>query len=805
MKLRDFKIGWRLLIKEPSFSALVIFGLSFAFAACFLLLGYVRYSLSYEAHVEEPESIYVVKHRLNIISRPEWYDLTPMPFKKAADSSGLALTSSAVFPLALSARIGTQVSPLELKAVDSTFPAMFGVKTLEGDLTTALSKPEAVALTVKTAQRLFGTSQVLGKTLLIEGASFTVAALIQDTPSNTTLNYEALVGTNTAAVPSADRDQIMNAWGGISGKVYLKLGKNTNPDEVQKILQTAGDNSPFAMRLPPEARQKLGNKKLFDIKLGNFKQAYFDDDLANSGGAVHGDKKTIFGLAAVAILILILATINYVNLAVVRTLRRQREIGMYKMLGASHARIVGQFLAESILVALIATAFGLLLMWLFLPVFSDLVNRQLDNLFTPSTLLFSLALGIFVGICAGAYPTWVALNVRANQALAGRGNFESRGGLWLRRVLTVLQFSTAMGLASLTLAITWQTQYSSQLNLGFIPDPLIVVELATPMSDPNTKNFRDALLRSPEIKSAAGSSNAVGQDFIGFNATAKRDNGASLSMNVQDVTNDFFEAHQIKALAGRMYDSKLDAQEDTNIAVINEAAARAFGFATAQAATGQTISMELRRNQVQALKIIGVSPNLRYQSAREKEQPRMYLLSPRQAVITVQAKSDVAKTEQQITQIWKSYFPNNVLTMRRSTSLVEQNYADDIRLAKLLSAATVLAVIIAAFGIYVLAAYSVRRQVKEIALRKLYGARGKAIAILVGKEFLGLIGISALIGLSLGALSISHYLASFVEQAPIGIWTLLASLVFALVIAFFSTLRHTLSALRIAPAIVLRS
>ncbi|MCX7219642.1 MAG: FtsX-like permease family protein, partial [Burkholderiales bacterium] len=478
MKLRDFKIGWRLLIKEPSFSVLVIFGLSFAFAACFLLLAYVRYSLSYESHVAEPESIYVVKHRLNIISRPEWYDLTPMPFKKAAEDSGIDLSSSAVFALPSSAKIGSQVLPLELKSVDTTFPSMFGVKTLEGDLATSLSKPEAVALTVKSAQRLFGTQHVVGKTLLIEGKSFTVSALIQDTPSNTTLTYEALVGINTAAIPSAERDQMMNAWASIAGKVYLKLGKNVNPDDVEKLLKTAGENSPFSMRLAPEARQKLGGKKLFDIKLGNFKQAYFDEDLANAGGAVHGDKKTIFGLAAVAILILILASINYVNLAVVRTLRRQREIGMYKMLGASHARIVGQFLAESILVALIATAFGLLLMWLFLPVFSDLVNRQLDQLITPSTVLFSVLLGVFVGVCAGAYPTWVALHVRANQALAGRGNFESSGGLWLRRVLTVLQFSTAMGLASLTLAIAWQTQFSSRLNLGFIPEPLIVLDLA---------------------------------------------------------------------------------------------------------------------------------------------------------------------------------------------------------------------------------------------------------------------------------------------------------------------------------------
>ncbi|RLM49857.1 hypothetical protein DVK02_17600, partial [Halobellus sp. Atlit-31R] len=169
-------------------------------------------------------------------------------------------------------------------------------------------------------------------------------------------------------------------------------------------------------------------------------EAYLDPLIPYSS-PTHGDRKTIFGLAAVGVLILLLAATNYVNLATVRTLRRQREIALRKVLGAGTGAVSRHFLAESVLVCLIATAIGLLLAWLLLPVFSDLVQRRLDRMFTPVSLGFSLLLGVGVGLLAGAYPAWSAIKVRPTAALAGRGNSETVGGLRLRRVLTVLQFA----------------------------------------------------------------------------------------------------------------------------------------------------------------------------------------------------------------------------------------------------------------------------------------------------------------------------------------------------------------------------
>ena len=688
--------------------------------------------------------------------------------------------------------------------MDLTFPDMFGVQTLEGDLQATLGKPDEIALTTKAAERLFGNAHALGKSMQIEGKNFLISAILKDPPSTTTVAYEALAGINTAVFSDEDRKFIMNAWSNIGGKIYIKLAPGIAPESLQKILQDAGDNSPFAANLPIEQKQQLGQKKLIDIRLSNLKDVYFDTYLSNSPGNLQGDKKTLFGLAIAAALILLLAATNYVNLAIVRTLRRHREIGMYKMLGASTARIIGQFLSESVLVAMIATALGLLLTWLFIPTFSLLVNRPLDNVFTPATLCASAVLGLMVGLAAGAYPTWVAVCINANQALAGRGTHESAGGLWLRRVLTVLQFSTAMAFVAISMAITWQTNYSSQLNLGFDPEPLLVLRLNNAMSDPASINFRDALLRLPGIQGVAASSHPVGRDFIGFNTPIKQENGNTTSVNVQNISANFFDVHLIKALAGRMFNPQIDPSDNAKVTVLNAAAARALGFESAQAAIGQSISFVSRTGQ-KSLQIVGISPNIRYQSARENEQPRMYLLNLAQGTLTIRTDGDFVKAESQIGALWQQHFPNDVFDIQRSVNLIAQNYQEDRRLAQLLTAASALAIIIAAFGIYVLSDYSVRRQEKEIALRKLYGASTRAIGMLVAKEILSLMVLSALIGLTIGAFAISRHLSGFVERAPIGAWTLLMAFGISLLIAFISTLRHSLVALRIAPAIILRN
>jgi putative ABC transport system permease protein len=798
IKLRDFRIGWRLLVKEPAFSTVVILGLAVGFCACFLLLGYVSHSLSYDRHVPERQNIYRLMQRWNVsVGGAGWGNAASLPARDAVVASGVPLQASAFLTRDIDVKVSNQVQKIKLAVVDPAFRTMFQPPVLAGDLGAALARPDALALSRETAIKLFGSADAVGKTAQVDGRPYLVMAVLADQPAATTLPYEALAGITTTIWNEEYRQLVTTNWGSSHGPVYVKLAPGADLSVVAEAVRRKMLASDFYHRMTPEQIAGLNGHDLIEFKLGPLPDAYLDPDIRD--GDNHGDRKTIFGLAAVAVLILVLAATNYVNLATVRTLRRQREIAVRKVLGASAGAVSRQFLAESVLVCLIATAIGLLLAWLLLPVFSDLVQRKLDRMFTPGSLALSLLLGLLVGLLAGAYPTFSALKVRPTAALAGRGNVETAGGLWLRRALTVLQFATAMGLTGMTLAVAWQTRYASGLNPGFDPGPLLVLQASEDMRNANVRAFRDALVRLPGVSGVAESGTRV---TVNMNsASLQREGGAPIGINWLEVSPEFFKVYGLKAVSGRLYEAARDKSEDEGKIVINEAAAREFGFTSAEDAIGKTIRQPDGRNPMQ---VLGVAPDIRHRSAREPMQSYVYFLGQRTPVFTVRSNGDLEAVQREIESLFPRFFPNAMLDVQRVSAIFALSYADDLRLAKLLAASSVIATAIAAFGIYVLAAYSVQRRAREIVLRKLYGAGATAVGSLVMREFLVLIGAGALIGLPPAWLAMQNYLAGFTERAPIGAWTILGALLVASAVALGSTLRHTVAAVRIRPALALR-
>ena len=802
--LRDFRVGWRLLAKEPAFSAVVIVGLAVGFCACFLLLGYVDHSLSYDRHVPGRAQVYRLLQHWNVSTADgQWSDSASLPARDAAIASGVPLLASAFITRDIDVRVagaesGAQVQTIEVAVVDPDFRDIFQPRVLAGDLAAALARPDALALTRETATRLFGGPDAVGKSVEVGGRPYLVLAVLADQPAATTLPYAALAGTSTGLWNPEYRQLVSTNWGSAHGAVYIKLGAGSDPRAVADAVRRAMLASNFYQRQTPAQKAALHGRDMIDFRLGPLADAYLDPDI---GGftPTHADRKTIFGLAAVALLVMVLAATNYVNLATVRTLRRQREIALRKVLGAGAGAVGRQFLAESVLVCLIATAIGLLLAWLLLPVFADLVQRKLDRMFTPASLGLSLLLGVVLGVLAGAYPAWAALRVRPSAALSGRGNAETAGGLWLRRVLTVLQFATAMGLTGMTLAVAWQTRYASSLDPGFDPAPLLTLRTSGDMREPSVRAFRDALARLPGVDGVALSDAPV---TVNLNSTAlQRDGGAPIEINLFYVSPEFFAVYGLQPLAGRLYDPSRDRAEDADKVVINEAGARKFGFASAQDAVGKTIR---EPDGKQPMQVVGVAPDIRHRSAREPMQPTVYFLSNRTGVFSVRSQARPDAVRLAIEDMWPRHFPNDVADVKPVASGFALGYADDLRLARLLAASSVIAMAIAAFGIYVLAAYSVQRKAREIVLRKLYGAGSAAVGSLVLREFLVLLGAGALVGLPPAWLAIRHYLAGFNEQAPIGAWTILGALAVACIVALGATLRHTVAALRIRPALALR-
>lgn len=800
MTLRDFRIGWRLLLKEPGYSAVVILGLAVGIASCFLLLGFVRHSFSYDLQVPERERVYTMKAHWNLPSFGDgWIDGASGPVHDAVLASGQPVLVSAYLPRGIGVRVGTQVRGLGVALVDPDFEKIFAPKVLAGDLHAALTRPDGLALTRASAIKLLGTADAVGKTLRDDNKIYVVAAVVADPPAATTLPFESLAGTGSQAMRGEDRENIRHAWGLVPGRVYVKLLPGADARLVIDAVQRGLRASP-RMRDATDLAAILHGRDLIEHRLVPIADTYLDADLSQGLGSFsqHGNRRAVLGLAAVAVLILLLAAANYVNLATVRTLARQREIAVRKVLGAPAAAVARRFLAESVLVCLIATALGLLLAWLLLPVFSDLVQRRLDTMFSPGALAAAVVLAIVLGLASGAYPAWSALHVRVTSALAGRGAGETARGLWLRRALTVLQFAAAMGLTGTTLAIAWQTRYASTLDPGFDPAPLLMFATDNDMRDPRTRALREAIARLPGVAGVAVSQFPFGADHHWI-TSLRRAGGTMTDLNLYTVSPEFFDVYGLRPVAGRLYHGGQDRMEDQDRVVINAAAARKLGFTTPEDAVGKMVS-DSRPRQV-----VGIAPAMRHGSAREGQQAAVYLLGDRVGMFTVRSRGDLDGARRRIEAILPRYFPNEGFDFQRpAVFMFDMFYADDLRLAKLLAVSSVIATAIAAFGIYVLAAYSVRRREKEIVLRKLYGAGFAAIGTLVAREFAALIGAGALLGLPLAWIAIQRYLAGFSERAPIGAWTLGAALLVAGAVALVATLRHGLAAVRIRPALALR-
>lgn len=804
MDLRDFRVGWRMLVLEPVYSMVVVLGMAIGFAVCFLLLGFVRYSFSYDAHVPDAERIYLIKHKVNVIGKPSWYESSPLPFLDVARRSGQVESATAVMILPVELKGVGQTQRIDLTAVHPEFASMFGVRALAGDLQAALSRPDALALTTSAATQLFGSTEVVGKTVQIGGQAYTVAALVPDPPTNSTLSYAILAGITTKTWPAEQRTQLFQAWSQIGAKLYIKLPVGGKPAPLEHYLQDAADHSPLVSQLPPDMLQKLGQQKIMDLRLGALSDMYFDQDTANKPmSGPHGDLRAVLGLAAVALLILLLAVCNYVNLATVRTLRRQSEIAVRKVLGASIGRLTTQFLAESLLVSSLATLLGLLLAAVLLPTFTDLVGVNLGPQFTFKNVAAALALGILVGLAAGVYPAWVARRIRPAQTLTGRGSHETLSGLWLRRVLSVFQFSVAIALISITLTIAWQTRFASTIDPGFDPKPLIVLELPTDLSQAPAKGLRAALERIPGVKGVAAAQNPIGARFIGTNMEVSRVEGQHATVVTRAVSLNFFDVYGLRPVAGRAFDPSADQSELLNVAMVNAAGTRALGYATPAEAVGQMLTTG-SGNSTRTARIIGIAPDIRHESLRDVQQPMLYFPSTETPTLTLRASGDIAAVERAADQLQRQYFPDSVVPVRRASSYFAANYANDTRLAKLLTLASLIAVAIATFGIYVLSAYNIRRLSKQIVLRKLFGAGRLAVIRMVGREFAVLLVASAAVALPLAFLASQNYLAGFVERAPIGVSPMLVAVLAAALVTVAATLQHTLTALRLSPVEILR-
>ncbi|WP_457417640.1 FtsX-like permease family protein [Roseateles sp. P5_E7] len=813
--------AWRQLRGEPGPAALVIAGLALGLALTLLTASFLRDTLWPDAHLPEAERLVAFEWKVRQPggSTSEWYGYVPAtPLSRALRDTGapVAEMSRVIhFPLLMSAvdAQGAQHhARLASILADPDIESLFGIRPIAGDLRAALTSPDGVALTEKGANQLFGATNVVGRpmtvTTTVEGEpgkartltlTLTVMAVIPSPSLNSTLIYDAIAGFNAPAAKAYVDRYAMWSWG--NGALYARLKPGATASQVGDLAQRLFEKQPVPSAMPA------------DFLKGGGWWAYLRAlpvlDIGLHGAGSPDRRLRLGSLAAAAAGVLALAVINFINLWSVRTLKRQREIGLRKSLGASAPALGVQFFVEALAVAGLAGVLGMLLAWWATPAVSVLMQHSFD---TPvlSPVMVTLAVALCVAIAAlSALPlTRIALRVRPAESLAGRSHSEGAASRWLRRVMTTAQFGAAALFAALALTVAWQTQHVADLPRGFEIADRIAVDLPPETMPAQVQSLLARIQGWPEVIVAAASSDVPGRDESKWFSQFHGPNGRSADLRTGvEFTPGWLKLYGVRLLAGQLSaDHRVEVAQ--NAAVLDRSAAAALGFASPEAAIGQTVGVIKEFRSGLPVTIVAVVDDMRFDRPRLPRSPLILIpvVEHGTGVISVHSR-DPAETRRKLAALVNDMLPAaqaQVLSVREHQA---RTMAEDMRIGKLIGVTGALALLLAAVGIYALAAYTLRRREREIVLRKLHGAGAGAVTRLLAMEFAGVLVAACVVALPVAAWLTQFYLSGFVERAPVGpgsLWVLLASVALLTVVTALAVARHLRAALALRPLQALR-
>jgi putative ABC transport system permease protein len=805
--LRESRVGWRQLVADPLASAIVIFGLALAIACCQLVAQVVLNEVRPDTDVPDPSRVVDVETRDDAQgTESAWSEGVPSAFgdalRRALPPGALATRTR---EQSLQVRVGERADNLAVMFADPQAAPLFGLDAERGDVVAALRLADTIVLTRAAATRLFGSAAVVGRTLRLHGRTMTVAA-VMTRPSTTLMRGpEALASFDSPAnaMGKDRRDSGLRA----SGHVYARLAPGQSAQDFGRVAQAVFEGgSPSSGDVPPAPFADRPPRAL--VRAMPITQRYLD------GADAAPRRAKLYSLVATATLILLLAVANYVNLTMVRTLARSREMAVRKSLGADPRRITTQFMLEAAVTAACAFALGVLLAWLLAPTFSGLLMLNLDEgLFAPARLAGLVVLALVLGIAAGLVPARIALGVRCAETLAGRMHDESAAGRRVRRALTTLQFTIALVISGAACVAYWQGRYIDELDLGFRGDGLVAIDLPTDTPEPIAQAFRDALSHQAGVTGLAWSSDVPARNHFNMLGELQRRAGdPPVKGQWSTVGAEFFDLYGIVPLAGRVRapapaasGAAPDDDAGERLVAIDTTEARALGFADPRDAVGALlISPRTSPEAPRPVRVVAVVPPVRQETAHEARRPQAFWIQAHaQSTLTLRGP-DPAALKKAVETVWTGYFPEDGANPQGVVESLSWVYEEERRIGRLAACASLFALALAGFGVYALAAYTVRRSLREIVVRKLYGAGRARIAGVIARDFAPLLFVAALVGLPLTGWLVQAWLASYAVRTPLAWWSLPTALLAVVATTTLATWRHGLAAMRVRPADALR-
>jgi putative ABC transport system permease protein len=803
MLKNHFTIALRSLIKSKVFSLINIIGLSIGITCALIIILFIRYEMNFDHNHKKADLIYKVVQETKFAEETQYWNTTAYPLAEAIrnDFSELPYVTQVAGPMPRLFRVEDQmgnVSRFEEKYVlfvDSYYSKVFDLNWIEGDPSTALSRPSSVVLTQSLVKKYFNQEiqakeSVLGKHMMLNNKDeLTVTGVIEDAPGNTSLKYTMLIPYEFFRV---NNPYFSSNWSGNyqgSTFIVIKEGQSTAPIEKQllvwkkKYLKPA-DDSRITYQLQPLKKMHI------DGKYGSCPESYVMP------------MKMIYAALGVAIFILLIACFNFINLATAQAANRAKEVGIRKIMGSSKLGLVTQFLYENILLVSFTIAVSIALTQFSINIinkFLSIINLQLT--LDWSAVLFVLIIGCLVIILACLYPALIMASYRPIESLKSKFVNQQRGSLSLRRSLIVFQFVIVQLFIIGTLVVAFQMDYFKNTDLGFSKEyPIIITNLNG--LDKN-ESFRQKLLSNAAIKDVSFSSSSPVSEYNQHYGTSFRlpsqleTEGKEAEM--KGVDTNFISLYGLTLLAGRNFTVT---EERFKEFIVNEKVIKAMGWTPEEA-----IGRQLTINEGTAT-IIGVVKDFHNNSLQDEITPCIlinwsYFLE--RAHIQLERTSDLSKVLPFIESAWRETYPEGIFNFTFLDDALARNYAIEQLVYKGFIAFAILAIIIGCLGLYGLISFVSIRKTKEVGIRKVLGASVANILQLFTKEFVMLVLISFIIAAPLSYYFMNQWLASFVFHIALSWWIFALAALLTIAIVLFTISFQTIKAALSNPVESLRS
>ena len=798
------KIAIRNLRKNPAYSFINIGGLSIGIVCCLFIFQYVAFEYSFDDFNQEKDNLYRVNQ---VTVQGE----SPLPMSGYAFGSALLDEVPEVERyIRLHPEYDNAVvsNPLQSEKTfeeenvfyaDSSFFRMFTYPLISGDRESALAEPGTVLLSETAAEKYFGEENPIGKTLDVTGwveGTYRVDGIFRDVPANSHLQFDLLL-------PMADLLQRSyqdpnSAWNWMNFMTYVQLRPNADPQEAEQK---------FTEVLQRNMREVFGDddiEAVADIQPLN--DIHLNDDII-APKTVMGSYRTVYFFLIIGVITLLIALINYINLTTARALKRAREVGVRKAIGAHKRQLTAQFLFESAMTILIASALSFFLAELLLPIVNSVAGTHLTNAIWTQLDFWAVFFGLFslVTFLAGLYPAFILSSFKPTHVLKGKTGTSTAAELWLRRGLVVFQFTIAIVLLAGTAIVYSQLDHMRTVDLGINIEQIITVP--TPRVLPENTNratavetFKQEINRIPAVRQTATSSSVPGRGY-GFQTLVghEMDPDAKISAAGTHVDKNFADLYGLELIAGSGFrDITLPLPEDNPRPVIaTETAIQAVGFDTPEEALGK---------ETLTGRIVGVYKDFNWSSAHEAQANTFFILSQGLQYISIKVDTQLlTQTIPAIEEIYRELFPGNPFQYSFVDEVFYQQYQNDQRFASLFNIFAGLAIAIACFGLFGLATFAAEQRTKEIGVRKVLGASVSNIIGLMSKDFITLVIVGFVIAVPITWYVMGQWLRNFADRIEIGPGVFVIAGGAALLIALVTVSWQSIKAALMNPVNSLRS